>query len=327
MDGRTGRSSGDRAGPAAALARSRTGSYRVARMATTDASAAPGGSGTGRRYAVSPVLGGIELLTARYTRHAFPPHAQDDWVLGFVEAGTVTIAAEGRELTLRPGRLLLIAPGVIHEAHAASSTPWDYRAVYLTAAQWAAVAGVEAARDAAGAHVLAAEEATGELQALHARLEGAAAGGAAEAAADVPDVLSRVRALLGLVALACAAGPHAAARELSVPARLERVRLHLERTTDRPVTLDELAAMVGMSRFRLVRLFSQAYGVPPYAYALQHRLLEARRLLAAGVGIAEAALRLGFADQSHLTRWFLRAVGVTPGEFVRARARGAARRR
>ena len=295
-------------------------------MPTTDASAAPGGAGAVRRYAVSPVLGGIELLTARYTRHAFPPHAQDDWVLGFVEAGTVTIAAEGRELTLRPGRLLLIAPGVLHEAHAAVAVPWDYRAVYLGAAQWAAASGGAATGDVAGAHVLAAEGASDALQALHAELEQVAAGGAAGAAA-VPDVLPRVRALLGLVALACAAGPHAAARELSVPARLERVRLHLERTTDRPVTLDELAAMVGMSRFRLVRLFSQAYGVPPYAYALQHRLLEARRLLAAGVGIAEAALRLGFADQSHLTRWFLRAVGVTPGEFVRARARGAARRR
>jgi AraC-like DNA-binding protein len=41
----------------------------------------------------------------------------------------------------------------------------------------------------------------------------------------------------------------------------------------------------------------------------------ARDLLRSGVPIAEAALRTGFVDQSHLNRHFKRIIGVTPGQY------------
>ena len=44
----------------------------------------------------------------------------------------------------------------------------------------------------------------------------------------------------------------------------------------------------------------------------------ARALIAEGQPIAEAAARAGFADQSHLTRWFGRYYGITPGAYRRA---------
>jgi AraC-like DNA-binding protein len=41
----------------------------------------------------------------------------------------------------------------------------------------------------------------------------------------------------------------------------------------------------------------------------------ARRLLAQGSSPARAAAEAGFADQAHLTRWFRRYYGVTPGAY------------
>ena len=269
-----------------------------------------------RRYALSPLLGGVELLTARYTTHAFAPHAQDSYVLGLVERGAVVIESEGRVMELRPGAVLFITPGVIHGAHPATAEPWDYRALYLTPAQWARLVaddGDGGAARAVGASVVGDAKAARRLLDAHAALTGTAGDDAAPA----------VVADLERVALACARRTRSVARELSVPARLERARGFVERNVHRRVSLDEMAEIAGMSRFGLVRAFSHAYGAAPYAYALQLRLLHARRLLAAGAGIAQTSLALGFADQSHLTRWFLRAVGVTPGEFLRAR--GAAR--
>jgi AraC-like DNA-binding protein len=58
------------------------------------------------------------------------------------------------------------------------------------------------------------------------------------------------------------------------------------------------------------RQFRDRYGVAPSAYLRQLRLREARRL-AAGAAIAEVAFATGFADQSHLTRWFRRTYGIT----------------
>jgi hypothetical protein len=56
----------------------------------------------------------------------------------------------------------------------------------------------------------------------------------------------------------------------------------------------------------------------PGDYQRQLRLREARSLIAAGRPISEAAALAGFADQSHLSRWFTRSYGVTPGDYQRA---------
>lgn len=54
------------------------------------------------------------------------------------------------------------------------------------------------------------------------------------------------------------------------------------------------------------------------------RLALARRAIATGRPLALAAAEAGFADQSHLTRQFKRAYGLTPGRFARAVAAASA---
>jgi len=84
------------------------------------------------------------------------------------------------------------------------------------------------------------------------------------------------------------------------------------------LTADDLAAATGCSRFAAYRAFSQAYGLAPSDYQRQLRIRAARRLLSDGVSPARAAAEAGFADQAHLTRWFRRYYGVTPGAYQAA---------
>jgi AraC-like DNA-binding protein len=70
-----------------------------------------------------------------------------------------------------------------------------------------------------------------------------------------------------------------------------------------------------MSRFQLLRGFAREVGTTPHAYLVQRRVCLARRLLAAGKPLADTAHRAGFADQSHMTRAFLRQLGITPGRY------------
>ena len=72
------------------------------------------------------------------------------------------------------------------------------------------------------------------------------------------------------------------------------------------------------------RAFTHVYGMSPGDYQRQLRLREARSLIAAGRPISEAAAVAGFADQSHLSRWFIRYYGVTPGRYQRATAQFSA---
>lgn len=87
------------------------------------------------------------------------------------------------------------------------------------------------------------------------------------------------------------------------------------------IRLDELAAVSGVGKFHLIRLFRQRTGLPPHALQLAHRLRAARRLLEAGESVAGAAASTGFADQSHLHRHFRRSLGMTPGAYRRRTSR------
>lgn len=99
------------------------------------------------------------------------------------------------------------------------------------------------------------------------------------------------------------------------PRPLQAVRECLLDQMQAPPTLATLAKLAGLSRFQLVRQFAQAHGLPPFAWLQQHRLRHAKALIAGGAPLSDAALDCGFADQSHLTRTFVRHLGFTPGAW------------
>jgi AraC-like DNA-binding protein len=82
-------------------------------------------------------------------------------------------------------------------------------------------------------------------------------------------------------------------------------------------TVGAAAIRMGVSREGFSRTFVKRYGMPPHAYWVMHRLNRARDQLRAGQDIADVAFETGFADQSHLGRWFKRAFGVSPGSYRR----------
>jgi AraC-like DNA-binding protein len=100
-------------------------------------------------------------------------------------------------------------------------------------------------------------------------------------------------------------------------AGVARVRDRLRAYVAEPVTLGELAAIAGLSRFYLLRAFRRAYGLTPHAYQMQLRLARARRMLADGRPLSHVTYDAGFADQSHLTRRFKSFFGLTPAQYAR----------
>jgi AraC family transcriptional regulator len=68
------------------------------------------------------------------------------------------------------------------------------------------------------------------------------------------------------------------------------------------VSLSELAAVVGLSKFHFSRAFKSATGRSPYQEVLRRRLAVARSLLGDGRGMAEAAAATGFTSAAQLAR-------------------------
>ena len=84
-------------------------------------------------------------------------------------------------------------------------------------------------------------------------------------------------------------------------------------------SVQSLASAAGMSASRFIRHFKAATGVTPGAYRLNLRINGARRLLAQGKSLSEAAHHMGFADQAHMQRAFRTYHSHTPGSYAAAR--------
>ncbi|WP_345831048.1 AraC family transcriptional regulator (plasmid) [Pantoea sp. BRR-3P] len=82
------------------------------------------------------------------------------------------------------------------------------------------------------------------------------------------------------------------------------------------ISLTELASIAGLGQFTFLRAFAHHSGMTPHAYLLQRRLSLVRKLIRGGMNLADAAITGGFADQSHMTRLFVRCYGYTPGLYA-----------
>lgn len=101
--------------------------------------------------------------------------------------------------------------------------------------------------------------------------------------------------------------------------KLQQVRDYINEHLEQDLTLSELAAVVHMSSSYFSGSFKQSTGLAPHQYVIQCRVERAKQLLVQSkLSIAEIALQVGFAHQSHLSRHFKRLVGVTPKAFLRS---------
>ena len=84
-----------------------------------------------------------------------------------------------------------------------------------------------------------------------------------------------------------------------------------------PVTLEELAARMGMSAAHFQRLFSAWVGVSPKRYQQYLALDHAKRLLTERMTTLEAADAAGLSGTGRLHDLFLRWEAMSPGEFAK----------
>jgi AraC-like DNA-binding protein len=257
----------------------------------------------------------LELLRARYTRQKFAPHAHDEYVFGMVEAGAARTQFRGREDVHAVGSVITFAPGEVHTGAPATEQGWSYRMLYPSESLVRFIAREATGRDFAPSFDTSFAVNPGlsdRLRTMHAVLESSA------------DSMRKECVLvetIGEVILRHAAAPNATGRALPgarSSAALQRVREVLESEYARTVTISELAREAGLSTFHLIRVFRATFGLPPYKYLELVRIQQARRLIRHGFPLTHVVHATGFSDQSHLTRYFKRIVGVTPGIYARA---------
>lgn len=256
---------------------------------------------------------GIETLRAHFEGHAYDPHWHDVYLVGATEAGVQQFRCRGQRNVSTPGQAFLLTPGEIHDGDAPEAEGFTYRTMYIEP-QWFERWLTRLVEDAPSA----GEPMFDATMASDVRLV-AAIDRAVQVLHDGELRMMRHAALDDLL---LALGRHVnwqlpSDTSMHEPLLATRARDYLQAHVTEDIGLDDLANALGVSRFRVARVFKAAYGMPPHAWLVQLRLVRARRRLMAGEEPADTAAALGFADQSHLGRWFQRAYRLSPAAYRR----------
>jgi transcriptional regulator GlxA family with amidase domain len=87
----------------------------------------------------------------------------------------------------------------------------------------------------------------------------------------------------------------------------------MESNIEEPLSLDEIAALVGVSRRQIERLFKRYVGEVPTKYYLDMRLRRARTLLLqTAMSIMDIAVACGFQSPPHFSKCYRNLFGHTP---------------
>ena len=269
--------------------------------------------------------GQVEAMHAHFRGHVYHRHSHETYSLGVTETGAQAFTCRGAGHVSAAGMVMTFNPDDPHDGHTATADGFTYRMIHVRPAlltdALADMTGCAAGPPLFTEPVITDPALSAALRRLHVSLTGPA---------SALEQAERLTVAVGIAARHAASPPRpgpAPRTAKDQAAAADRVRAYLHDSYAAQATLADVAAVAGCSRFAAYRAFRGRFGLSPSEYQRQLRLRTARRALASGTGIAAAAALSGFADQAHLTRWFRRCYGITPGAYQQAACAGHGRLR
>ncbi|ELA7014990.1 AraC family transcriptional regulator [Vibrio parahaemolyticus] len=263
-------------------------------------------------FKIAQELGGLELLDAKYEKQNFSRHSHEGYTIGVIEKGAQQFFRTGGNHIAPQNSIILVNADEVHNGHSATEGGWEYKAMYPVPEQFQTLGQELGSPNIALPYfpqpVVYDPELASQLRLVFETLE------------KSDNRLLRETLVYGtLIKLASKHSTHRAPLKESTKAQrqLQLVKEFLEDFPQTDVSLEELAKLAGLSPFHLLREFQKQFGFPPHAYQIQQRLRMAKKLLKQGQRISGVAQECGFHDQSHLHRHFKKAMGVTPGQYLR----------
>lgn len=106
-----------------------------------------------------------------------------------------------------------------------------------------------------------------------------------------------------------------AMRAFGIGNEISRSIVYLSSHLNKKVTIEDIAAQVGMSRAVFHRKFKEATTMSPIQFLKSLRLNRAAMKMAGGMNVSEAALEVGYESSSQFSREFKRMYGQSPKQW------------
>jgi AraC-like DNA-binding protein len=253
----------------------------------------------------------VGLLHAYYIQHAYPRHSHDYYVISLIEKGRQSFTHKGTKHLTPPGGVIFINPGEVHTGEAADGQGFELRSLYPSTSLMET----------------ALSELTGHPQGLPffkdvrvdqrwvtksvLSLHKAISRGVSPMESESRLLWTLAQLIKRYADISSTGQPLGKERKA-----IQQARHYIDEYFAEGITLNQIAQLVSLSPYYLLRVFQAEVGMPPYTYLESVRIRHAQSLIEAGKSLAEVAIEVGFSSQSHLTRQFKKIIGVTPGQYA-----------
>jgi AraC-like DNA-binding protein len=262
--------------------------------------------GAGNRIRIGRGSTGIERLEARFVGQAFSPHRHDTYAIGITLSGVQTFRYRGARRYCLPGQCHVLHPDEMHDGSAGTAKGFGYKIVYVDPSLVQQALGGKLLPFVSDPIVEKSVFQDALPPALW-RLE------------EPIDDIARIEIVTAVADLLDRASRTDIKKQSSLRlASLLRVRDLIVADPTSRHSIETLEGVSGLDRWALARQFRAAFGTCPSSFRTMRQLDQARRMIRGGLPLAEAALEAGFADQSHMSRMFKRAYGLTPAKWAAA---------
>lgn len=109
-------------------------------------------------------------------------------------------------------------------------------------------------------------------------------------------------------------------------AHVKEALIYIRKNLSNPLSLDEIADHVGVSKFHLSREFKAFTGKTIIQTVNLIRCTEAKSMIENGTSVCDAAVSCGFENLSYFSRAFKKVFGLLPSSFLPSPGRGRAAR-
>ncbi|WND03842.1 AraC family transcriptional regulator [Temperatibacter marinus] len=96
---------------------------------------------------------------------------------------------------------------------------------------------------------------------------------------------------------------------------MRRVNSAIKDQLDHKITIEWLAALIGLSPFHFARMFKLSFGMTPSRYITALRVQKVKSLLQSERSLSDISYAAGFAQQSHMSIQFKKITGFTPAVY------------
>lgn len=261
----------------------------------------------GIKYYFNSIYQNIEIKICSDNVHASKAHFHNEVSIGVIDRGKCELQLNGKSYELSEKTILIIPSNVVHRCIPHSYKEWNFKMLYVNN-QWLKSSFFNELQYNDFLYKKLDDSMYFSVNEVFKKIENTKIDIEYES-----NLLNYISSLININNIDF----YKIDFEYMHSKKIEIIKDYISRNYLNNITLDELSLIANLSKYYIIKQFEYCYGVTPHQYLMNLRINNAKELLKNGSNLTDVALKLGFYDQSHFTRYFKEYTGLTPKKYMK----------